>query len=551
MEYPHSTGEHADLYSLRSIPLSLIYISRESLSNLLVAAQHSLENDNLSSSTSNAPSTAPSSVQRPEEFTSSHPAPHLKSFRLFDNVIFELNNVFLRNSKEVKNDKRLKEVKYDVITSLPWSKFEKGLISQEECRAQLLGNQEFDSSEEDITIAMQSAMSWQPSPEMLTVAAELRGSHNIYAVGNLPQPVVDALKESTNSLGLFTTTIVSSQLHERLPHIAILSEVLESLKIDPKRTLYVGDHIDSVITARSFGFHAIQHKDTASCSERIKLLCSEPIARAKSWLRSNAGSLDLTTSLGITVKDSFQQYCILDATGDKSLIYYDKEQRLFSWYYGPPPKGLKQFPPDVDCNALACSALDHLDDATKHSLMDTMLKHVDSSGILQGYFSEDKVRVDILMCVNGLAIFHEYGRGHQLAPTEDWLYRVMVTRAFRDGTHYYPSADVFLYFVSRMLRKAPLLCHRFGAVLRDCVLERKEASGDALAIACRLVAAARCGIRDEQNMEKLLLLQREDGSWDAGVVYQFTRFAGVAYHQGLTVALAVLAIEEWDALRKA
>lgn len=397
---------------------------------------------------------------------------------------------------------------------------------------------------------MESAMSWRPSPEMLAVAAELRGSHNIYAVGNLPQPVVDGLNESTNPLGLFTETFISCHVHERLPHTAILSKAFEYLNMDPKRTLYVGDHIDSVITARSFGFYAIQHQDTASCLQRIQLLCSEPIARARSWLRSNAGKLDLTTSLGITVKDSFQQYCILDATGDKSLVYYDKEQRLFSWYYGPPPKGLKQFPPDVDCNSLACSALDHLENVTKHSLMDTMLKYVDSSGILQGYFSDEKVRVDILMCVNGVAIFNEYGRGHELAATEDWLYRVMVTRAFRDGTHYYPSADVFLYFASRMLRKAPRLRNRFGSVLRDCVLERKEAPGDALSLACRLIAAARCGIRDEQNMEKLLMLQRGDGSWDAGVLYQFTRVSGVAYHQGSTVALAVLAIEEWEALRK-
>ena len=458
--------------------------------------------------------------------------------------------MFLQCSNEIRDNRRLKDIKYDTVTSLPWSKFERGLIGEEDCRAQIFENPEFDFSEEEVGIAMESAMSWQPSPEMLSLAAKLQGSHEIYAVGNLPQPVVDGFQKSINPLGLFATNFVSSQLHVRLPHIAIISKALESLDIDPERTLYIGDHIDSVITARSFGFHAIQHKDTASCSQRIQVLCNEPIARAKSWLQSNAGRLDLTTSLGITVKDAFQQYCILEATGDKSLVYYDKEQRLFSWYYGPPPKGLKQWPPDVDCNALACSALDHLDDATKHSLMDTMLKYVDSNGILQGYFSDEKVRVDILMCVNGVALFNEYGRGHELAATEDWLYRVMLTRAFKDGTHYYPSADVFLYFVSRMLRKAPRLCNRFGSILRDCTLERKEAPGDALSLACRLIAAARCGIRDDQNMEKLLVLQREDGSWDPGLIYQFTRFSGVAYHQGLTVSLAVLAIEEWDALRK-
>lgn len=494
-------------------------------------------------------STAPSSVPTAEEPIFPRSAPHISNFKWFDNVIFELNNVFLTCSNEVEDNKRLEEIKYDVITSQSWSKFEKGIVSQDTCRSLILQNPEFDFSPEEVAVAMESAMSWQPVSEMLSLAAELRCSHNMYTVGNLPQPVIEKLKGSTDPFGLFAQTFTSYHLQERLPHTVMLSKILRSVDIDPARTLYIGDHIDSVIAARSFGFHAIQCQDVLTCVQRVQLLCNDPIIKAKTWLRSNAGRLDLTTSLGITVKDAFQQYCILDATGDKSLVYYNKDQRLFSWYYGPPPKGLKQFPPDVDCNALACSALDHLDDTTRHHIMDTMLKYVDSNGILQGYLSDEKVRVDILMCVNGMALFNEYGRGHQLAATEDWLYKVMATRAFRDGTHYYPSADVFLYFVSRMLRKAPRLRKRFGSVFRDCVLERKEAGGDALSLACRVIAAARCGISDEQNLEKLLVLQREDGSWDAGVVYHFTRVEGVAWHQGLTVALAVLAIEEWDALR--
>ena len=45
-------------------------------------------------------------------------------------------------------------------------------------------------------------------------------------------------------------------------------------------------------------------------------------------------------------------------------------------------------------------------------------------------------------------------------------------------------------------------------------------------------------------MAKLLALQRGDGSRDKGVVYQFTRVEGVAWHQGFTVSLAVLMIEK-------
>lgn len=179
-----------------------------------------------------------------------------------------------------------------------------------------------------------------------------------------------------------------------------------------------------------------------------------------------------------------------------------------------------------------------------------MLEYVNSEGILLGYLSHKEVRLDVSMCVNGLAFFNEFGRGHELVATEDWIYKVLNTRAFRDGTHYCPSPDVFLYFVSRMIVKAPQMSGRFELVLRDCVLGRMEAAGDALSVACRLIAAARCRVRSDFGLERLLSTQREDGSWDNGVIYHSTREAGLAYHQGLTVSLAVLAVEEWANLRQ-
>lgn len=452
------------------------------------------------------------------------------------------------SSDALRIDKRTKGIRYDVITSFAWSEFEKGLIDLDECRVQILAT--FDFSEKEVADATASAMSWRVSPEMLVLAMELSKEHNMYAVGNLPQPVTDGLKEFIGPSYPFKDIFISSKLHERLPHPAILTKALNITGLDPERTLYIGSQIDNIITARSFGLHNIKCGYPQECIQRALHICSDPIAKAKFLLKSKAGELDLETSLGIRVKDSFMQSYVLDATGDKSLVYYDPDQRLFSWYYGPVPKGLPQYPPDVDCNSLAYSNFDHLDDANRQSVMDQMLQYVDSEGILQGYLSKDKARVDILMCVNGLALFNEYGRGHQLAATEDWIYNVLLTRAFRDGTHYYPSPDLFLYFVSRMLRKAPNLRERFGSVLRDCVLERMEAGSDVLALASRLIAAARCGVRNDHNMEKLLALQKEDGSWEAGVVYQFTRVSGVAWHQGLTVSLAVLAIEEWDHVRQ-
>ena len=270
----------------------------------------------------------PSSTVAPAISVSAHkddplsqPAPHLATFKWFDNVIFELNDIFLQSPDSSKVDKRTKGIRYDVTTSLAWSNFEKGLIGLHECQAQISAHSKF--SEAEVSDAVDSAMSWQSSSEMVALASELQSTHSLYAIGNLPQTVFDRLKQSIEALDLFKDIFVSSELNERLPHPAILTKALASAGIDPKRTLYIGHHIDNVITARSFGFHTLRCVDPSKCIEHIRQICREPIAPAKRWLKSRAGTLNLETSLGITVKDAYMQSCILDATGDLSLIYYD------------------------------------------------------------------------------------------------------------------------------------------------------------------------------------------------------------------------------------
>ena len=96
---------------------------------------------------------------------------------------------------------------------------------------------------------------------------------------------------------------------------------------------------------------------------------------------------------------------------------------------------------------------------------------------------------------------------------------------------------------------APHLRSRFEPVLRECVLERTEALGDALSLARRIIASARCGIQCSVDFERMLTMKEEDGSFGAGLCYGFGREGLNLYHRSLTAALAVLVIREWDQLR--
>lgn len=205
--------------------------------------------------------TATPALSATEDSLSKSP-PHLGQFKWFDNVIFEFNEVFLQSLDDSGMDKRTKGIRYDVITSLAWSKFERGLIGLDECRAQISAH--FEISGAKLADAIDSAMSWRISPAMMALAGELQSTHNLYGIANLPSPVFHSVKDSIASLNLFKDIFVSSKLKERLPHPAILTKALARIPLDPKRTLYIGSHIDNLITAGSFGF---PHRPTRTTPE--------------------------------------------------------------------------------------------------------------------------------------------------------------------------------------------------------------------------------------------------------------------------------------------
>lgn len=149
------------------------------------------------------------------------------------------------------------------------------------------------------------------------------------------------------------------------------------------------------------------------------------------------------------------------------------------------------------------------------------------------------------MCVNVLTLFYEHGRGHQLPRTLDWVYEVLLHRAYHGGSRYYMSPDCFLFFMSRLLQRAddPAVQTRFRPLFIERLRERVGAAGDSMDISFRILAAATVGIDSPRDMEKLVSAQCDDGGWDLCWFYQFGSTGVRAGNRGLTTALAIKAIE--------
>ena len=87
-------------------------------------------------------------------------------------------------------------------------------------------------------------------------------------------------------------------------------------------------------------------------------------------------------------------------------------------------------------------------------------------------------------------------------------------------------------------------------MLKERIVERFGAEADPLSLASRIIAACRVGIVDHRDLETLLSMQSEDGSWKNGWFYKFGATGISICNDGVTTALAIRAIRETEQLWK-
>lgn len=129
----------------------------------------------------------------------------------------------------------------------------------------------------------------------------------------------------------------------------------------------------------------------------------------------------------------------------------------------------------------------------------------------------------------------------------EWIYNILLNRAYINGTRYYPNAEWFLYYVTRLLGVSndPTLQERFEAPLRKRVAERVGADGDACCLGMRVLACNYLGIENHPDRQKLADMQLEDGGWEASCMYMFPGADRKVGNRGTSSAFAVKALEDW------
>ncbi|KAF8432402.1 HAD-like protein [Boletus edulis BED1] len=455
----------------------------------------------VSPSFSTLSSAAASSLGTPPPLQAKSP-PYAAHDRQIDNVIFDLANTDTSIPPQTL---------HSILRSSYWFEYEKGNLSEEEVYTLAAAAFSLDVSE--VGAAFRAARdSIQSDPSMVTLLHELKENNDIqlFAMSNISAPDWEVLRHKGT--------------RERKPNLGYFRHVLGSTGIDPRRTVFVDDKLENVVTARSLGLKGIVFTSFDEVARELRTLVRDPVADGERYLRHHAKQMKSVTNTGVMLEENYAQLLILEATGDLSLVDYIKK----AWSSG--------------------RVSDHFSPEVKNDIMNEILTVKNEDGIIQTYFDIKRPRIDPIVCVNVLTFFYTNGRGSELRETFDWIYEVLKNRAYTKGTLYYYGPDTFLYFLSRFLSVSIYARRRLGQLFAKRVAEHFGAEGDALALAVRIHAATVVDLCDTRDYEQLGKMQDADGSWPMGWIYKYGAEDVLIGNKGLTTALAVSAMRNYKEL---
>jgi Terpene synthase family 2, C-terminal metal binding len=197
---------------------------------------------------------------------------------------------------------------------------------------------------------------------------------------------------------------------------------------------------------------------------------------------------------------------------------------------------------DVDCTAVALELM------RKHGVslpfdldrtLDAIAANLDDAGVLRVYLDPDesrKDRVDAAVCANALYLFYLFGREADVKASEQYVWDHLTRAQFLAGTRYYPSPDIFLLFLSRLLRDFERSRARFAAAVEERIRGRLGLPGSNIELSARIAAAGNVGFLAERELEELVLAQGADGSWLATPCFRFGRQQGYFGGESLSTA---------------
>ncbi|KAH9171964.1 HAD-like domain-containing protein [Lactarius sanguifluus] len=452
-------------------------------------------------------------------------------------LIFDLGDVILTWSPVTTTSISPKVLKA-ILSSTIWQQYERGRISEDECYR--LSGERFCLDPEEVRRTIVDARTSLRSNDgfirfICDLQAEAQGTLRIFAMSNISAPDYVNARAIPTEWGIFERVFTSAAAGMRKPDLCFFEFVLDEIKAEPSSVVFVDDNRENVLAARSLGMNGIVFDDVQRVRQSLRFFTGDPVSRGLSFLEARAGRLESVTNSGQIVVENFAQLLIWEATNKRELVNFVHHPRIWNFFREGPIFTTDEYPYDLDTTSVGLM-LTRPDDHVFDSVMDEMLQYTNEDGIATTYFDTERPRTDPIVALNILRLFYSRGRGHQLSRTLEWVLGVLGTPRLSRG--YTLLRDCRLLRSSTDTR----LHAQLAPLLRERILERAGAAGDALALSMRVLAGIVVGVRLERELAELLPLQCEDGGWDASWMYKYSWTGMKIGNRGLTTAFALNAI---------
>ena len=251
-------------------------------------------------------------------------------------LIFDIGDVLFRWSPVTSTSIKPKQLKA-ILNSPTWHAYECGVLDEQDCYAKVATQFSLDPAEVQQAFADARA-SLQPDNTFLSfirdLQAETGNSLRIFAMSNISAPDYEVLRTKHADWSIFERIFTSAAAGQRKPNLGFYRYVLSETGADPAHAVFVDDKPENVLAARACGLNAIVFDKPAEVRRALRTYVLDPVARARSFLKSRAGEHDSFTDTGITIGDNFCQLLILEATHDRSLVRYMQHPTKWNFFRG-------------------------------------------------------------------------------------------------------------------------------------------------------------------------------------------------------------------------
>lgn len=236
-----------------------------------------------------------------------------------DAIIFDLGDVLFSWSPQTKTTISPKLLRKFLDTAT-WHDYERGLVSQQDCY-RIVGEQ-FSVDPAEISRAFDQARdSLEANNEVIAIIQQLKsqsdGQLRVFAMSNIGQPDYDVLRTKPADWSIFDEVFTSCGAGHRKPDLGFYRHVIEKTGVNPKRTVFVDDKFDNVVSAQSQGLCGIVFDNSEHVIQQLLNLFGNPVTRGQDFLRQNAGRLESVIDDGSVLPENFAQLLILETTADK------------------------------------------------------------------------------------------------------------------------------------------------------------------------------------------------------------------------------------------